>query len=245
MPPDSAAIAPPLKLPTKKQKRAAKGGQARRGVGRPYGGSGGASRKPDGQVVDAVRTKMKTEKLSQVVVGKEARISQAVISQWLASKYNGDNGKVDDMMRGWLKAREAGPVPEASDPSVGGMTGGKRKGVDRGSGSATSGDAPRPKKVSKGSGGSGTVDPAAAGVKANNTRQAAEDRFNEMIDKIKAYKLIHGHCRVPRIFDEDKGLGRWVNNIRSGNTKTDMHGRCGCGTDVTNADAVRFKGVCV
>ena len=41
-----------------------------------------------------------------------------------------------------------------------------------------------------------------------------------MLEKVKAYKLRHGHCRVPRDYAEDRVLGRWVSNIRSGNTKT-------------------------
>ena len=48
----------------------------------------------------------------------------------------------------------------------------------------------------------------------------AENRFNVMLEKVKAYKLRHGHCRVPRDYAEDRVLGRWVSNIRSGNTKT-------------------------
>ena len=220
-----AAIAPPLKAPPSKRKKRASnrkpGEPARRKPGRPQV-VGDANRKPDGQVVDAVRAMMKSKKISQVAVGKEARVSQAVVSQWLSSKYNGDNGKVDAMMRGWLKAREAGPV--GSNPSAPHIRiNSKRKGVD--------GDGDGPKKKP-------AVGPAAAGVENNASRRAAEDRFNEMLEKLKAYKLKHGHCRVPKKVDgEDKSLGRWVNNIRSGNTKTEAHGRCGCGTDVTNAEA--------
>lgn len=42
---------------------------------------------PDADIVLRVSRMMKTNKLSQVQVGQEARVSQAVISQWLARKY--------------------------------------------------------------------------------------------------------------------------------------------------------------
>jgi predicted XRE-type DNA-binding protein len=48
----------------------------------------------DAELVADVRTYMKANKLSQVTVGQEARISQAVISQWLSLKYHGHNDKV-------------------------------------------------------------------------------------------------------------------------------------------------------
>ena len=48
----------------------------------------------DAALVAEVRTYMKANKLSQVTVGQEARISQAVISQWLSLKYHGHNDKV-------------------------------------------------------------------------------------------------------------------------------------------------------
>ena len=47
----------------------------------------------DAALVNDVRTYMKANKLSQVTVGQEARISQAVISQWLSLKYHGHNDK--------------------------------------------------------------------------------------------------------------------------------------------------------
>ena len=49
---------------------------------------------PDSSLVHEVRSYMKTNKLSQVMVGQEARVSQAVISQWLSLKYHGHNSKV-------------------------------------------------------------------------------------------------------------------------------------------------------
>ena len=42
---------------------------------------------PDADIVVRVSRMMKSNKLSQVTVGQEARVSQAVISQWLARKY--------------------------------------------------------------------------------------------------------------------------------------------------------------
>jgi hypothetical protein len=48
----------------------------------------------DANLVKDVRLFMKTNKLSQVTVGHEARISQAVMSQWLSLKYHGHNDKV-------------------------------------------------------------------------------------------------------------------------------------------------------
>ena len=48
----------------------------------------------DAELVQGVRAFMKQNKLSQVTVGQEARISQAVISQWLSLKYHGHNDKV-------------------------------------------------------------------------------------------------------------------------------------------------------
>ena len=50
---------------------------------------------------------MTVHRLSQPTVGAEARISQAVISQWLSHKYRGHNDKVDAVMRQWLAARKA------------------------------------------------------------------------------------------------------------------------------------------
>ena len=53
-----------------------------------------AKKGSDADLVKEVRFFMKTNKLSQVTVGQEARISQAVISQWLSLKYHGHNDKV-------------------------------------------------------------------------------------------------------------------------------------------------------
>jgi len=74
---------------------------------------------PDAGLVHEVRTYMKTNKLSQVMVGQEARVSQAVISQWLSLKYHGHNSKVDAAMREWLDSRRAGHVnmPKPDEPT--------------------------------------------------------------------------------------------------------------------------------
>eukprot|EP01046_Picozoa_sp_COSAG06_P054157 COSAG06_NODE_9559_length_1871_cov_1.327314_2_plen_155_part_01 len=45
-------------------------------------------------LVADVRTYMKANKLSQITVGEETRISQGVISPWLSLKYHGNNDKV-------------------------------------------------------------------------------------------------------------------------------------------------------
>jgi hypothetical protein len=61
----------------------------------------------DADLVKDVRLFMKTNKLSQVTVGQEARISQAVMSQWLSLKYYGHNDKV------WTSA--GSPMAAASE----------------------------------------------------------------------------------------------------------------------------------
>ena len=64
----------------------------------------------DAQLVADVTSFMKANSLIQVQVGREARISQGVMSKWLSLKYRGDNDKVDAVMRAWLHARLAGTV---------------------------------------------------------------------------------------------------------------------------------------
>ena len=48
----------------------------------------------DAALVAEVKKYMQERKLSQVAVGQEARVSQAVISRWLSQKYGGHNKKV-------------------------------------------------------------------------------------------------------------------------------------------------------
>ena len=38
------------------------------------------------------------------------------------------------------------------------------------------------------------------------------------------------------MYEADRGLGRWVNNIRSGNTKTEIHGHGGANESANAAD---------
>jgi hypothetical protein len=64
----------------------------------------------ESDVVRRVSKIMKVNKLSQVQVGQEARVSQAVISQWLARKYHGHNEKVDQAMEDWIVARQNGTL---------------------------------------------------------------------------------------------------------------------------------------
>ena len=49
---------------------------------------------PDEDLVSEVRAYMKANKISQMVVKEQARVSQAVISQWLNLRYHGHTGKV-------------------------------------------------------------------------------------------------------------------------------------------------------
>ena len=96
---------------------------------------------PDDEVDIVVRVArmMKANKLSQVQVGQEARVSQAVISQWLARKsvatpprlgvvlreltngprrrYHGHNDKVDKAMEDWLEARRNGTLVRTPRPA--------------------------------------------------------------------------------------------------------------------------------
>jgi hypothetical protein len=198
------------------------------------------SRPPDRELVAKIRAVMKENKLSQMVVGKEAHVSQAVISQWLASKYNGDNSKVDTTMRTWLQMRIAG------GPNVDAMS---RGGSDGRSDSRRPAKRKRTEKSNAGSAltHAGSVGNRATTSGADSDHQSgatsssgagpvAANRFNEMVEKIKRYKLKHGHCRVPRMYEADRGLGRWVNNIRSGNTKTEIHGHGGANESVNAAD---------
>ncbi len=56
-------------------------------------------------VRELVRAEMERGGMSQAQVAREAGINSARLSQWLAEKYQGDNGAVDVAMRTWLKAR--------------------------------------------------------------------------------------------------------------------------------------------
>ena len=67
-------------------------------------------------VVSNVIKEMKNRKLSQVQVGQEAHVSQAVILQWLAKKYHSHNGRVDNATSDWLDARANGTLDQLLDP---------------------------------------------------------------------------------------------------------------------------------
>eukprot|EP01043_Picozoa_sp_COSAG02_P039611 COSAG02_NODE_3142_length_7292_cov_31.970944_2_plen_628_part_00 len=202
----------------------------KRGRGRPPGQTEGALRPPDGGLASRVRAFMKEMKLSQQVVSKESNVSQAVISQWLACKYNGDNTKIDSLMRSWLQKRNGeGGQELAVLPSRRSQPAAKRKRRHSG-GSVLAGAGVSTRvnmRVCSVLHGDQTVASTSGSADLCTTPGAAENRFNEMLEKLTAYKLEHGHCRVPRIYAADRALGRWVNNIRSGNTRTEQHGRGG------------------
>lgn len=201
---------------------------AKRGPGRPRG-SGVKLRPPDKNLVASVRAIMKEMKISQQVVSNEAHVSQAVISQWLGSKYTGDNGKVDTIMRIWLQMRNGGGshampglyLRRSRSASK------RRKKTDNGDSTLANAGASN-KIISRVRSGptsdAQTID-APSSAETFETPRAAENRFNDMLEKLTAFKMKHGHCRVPRIYKADNALGRWVNNIRSGNTNTEKHGR--------------------
>ena len=70
----------------------------------------------DTALVYEVKAFMKSHKVSQVRVGQEARMSQAVVSQWLSLKYHGNVDKVprptrlaDPPHRAVLSALKCGP----------------------------------------------------------------------------------------------------------------------------------------
>lgn len=42
-----------------------------------------------------------------------------------------------------------------------------------------------------------------------------DDRFDEMIDKVRQFRDKEGHCRIPQDYEKDPVLGRWVKNRRS------------------------------
>ena len=236
VPATAAHLPVPLRhRPDSDQKRHAsrsiKPGRAGVKRGRPPGRSEGSSRPPDGDLVSAVSAFMKEMKLSQQVVSNESHVSQAVISQWLACKYNGDNSKVDSLMRSWLQMRtgEGGHHALPALPSRRSQPVVKRKKM-RSDGSALAGGGASTRiatRVCSVLDSDQTATSAPGSAEICTTPRAAENRFNEMLEKLKAFQLKHGHCRVPRIYDADKALGRWVNNIRSGNTRTEKHGHCG------------------
>ena len=46
------------------------------------------------------------------------------------------------------------------------------------------------------------------------TTQADDESFDAMLERLKNFKKVHGHCRVPQRYEEDPPLGWWVKNRR-------------------------------
>ena len=44
------------------------------------------------------------------------------------------------------------------------------------------------------------------------------DQWNNMFERLTAYKRQHGDCLVPKAYKEDQALGSWVHKQRSRNT---------------------------
>ena len=101
-----------LSSPTRKPARAKPVGGKRRSAKPILSNTlrGEAKAPTDPALVQEVRAYMKANRVSQVVAGQEARVSQAVISQWLSMKYHGHNDKVRIRLfcvsqpRGWTNS---------------------------------------------------------------------------------------------------------------------------------------------
>ena len=70
---------------------------------------------PDEDLVSEVRAYMKANKISQMVVKEQARVSQAVISQWLNLRYHGHTGKVCPARDMPAFSRPPSPTAPAAD----------------------------------------------------------------------------------------------------------------------------------
>jgi len=46
-------------------------------------------------------------------------------------------------------------------------------------------------------------------VKNRNTK-TEDKKWQRQFEKLQAYKKVHGHCKVPDRYREDKPLGTWV-----------------------------------
>lgn len=53
-----------------------------------------------------------------------------------------------------------------------------------------------------------------AGKKNTGKKKEAVDTWSEHFEELKAYKEAHGDCRVPRAYEENKKLSRWVDQQR-------------------------------
>lgn len=47
-------------------------------------------------------------------------------------------------------------------------------------------------------------------------RRFSEKQWDQMLERLKAYKKTHGHCLVPRRYSLDPKLGSWVHSQRKG-----------------------------
>ena len=54
------------------------------------------------------------------------------------------------------------------------------------------------------------------GEPAMQKKRGKNPGFEERVQALMAYKLKHGHCRVPWRYKDDRGLGEWVKNVRRG-----------------------------
>ena len=59
----------------------------------------------------------------------------------------------------------------------------------------------------------------ASGIAADASSIAAQEKWHEQYEKLVEFRRKIGHCIVPRGFEQDKSLGRWVNQQRCNLTK--------------------------
>ena len=51
-------------------------------------------------------------------------------------------------------------------------------------------------------------------IEINNKQPVHQEQWNEMLERLVAYKAKHGHCLVPKRYAEDPRLGTWVETQR-------------------------------
>ena len=68
------------------------------------------------------------------------------------------------------------------------------------------------------------------------------DQWSMMFRQLREYRMVHGHCKVPQQFKENKKLGRWVNLQRQyyNNVQTGK-GQKICPERITKLDGVGFN----
>ena len=61
-------------------------------------------------------------------------------------------------------------------------------------------------------------------LNAMNAKPSGTKRvtWEEMFQRLIAYKMVHGDCKVPQHYDKDPQLGSWVNNQRSAYKRNDV-----------------------